>query len=153
MCFTTTLAETHNKLHPVQSPLYRTELPTQAIQERSRNFNTDEEWTQSLQYNHFYTNEYKSNKKGYRRLSLDDQISEELSQSNDSSSSSSRKQFLMKNFYWSLITRLTGAFALFEISNFHAQKMCKMIFVSFKVFAPAFIDNYHFKNSVDWFFK
>ena len=33
----------------------------------------------------------KSNKKVYRRLSLDDQISEEQSQSNDSSNSSSRK--------------------------------------------------------------
>ena len=43
-----------------------------------------------------YTKNDKSNKKWYRRLSLDDQISEEQSQSNDSSSSSSRKQFLMK---------------------------------------------------------
>jgi len=99
VCFTKTLAETHNKSHPVQSPLYRTELPTQAIQERSRNVNTEEGSTQLLQYKHFYTKNDKSNKKGYRRLSLDDQISGEMSQLNDSSSSSSRKQFLMKNFY------------------------------------------------------
>jgi len=46
----------------------------------------------------FYTKNDKSNKEEYRRLSVDDRISEELSQSNDSSSSSSRKQFFMKNF-------------------------------------------------------
>jgi len=38
-----TLAETHSKSHPVLIPLYRTKLPTLAIQECSRNVNTDEE--------------------------------------------------------------------------------------------------------------
>jgi len=96
MCFTKTLAETHNKSHPIQSPLYRIELPTQAIQELRINVKTDDGRTRLLQYKHLYTKNDKSNKKGYRRLSLDDQISEEQSQSNDSSSSSSRKHFLMK---------------------------------------------------------
>jgi len=91
MCFTKTLAKTHIKSHPVQSPLYKIELPTQAIQELRINFKTDDEQTRLLQYKHFYTKNDKSNKKGYRRLSLDDQINEEQSQSNDSSNSSSRK--------------------------------------------------------------
>jgi len=52
-----------------------------------------------------------------------------------------------------LITRLKGAFSVFEISNVRAQKMFRMIFVSFKNFALVIYRQLSFKNSVDWFFK
>jgi len=92
----------------------------QAIQECSRNVNTDEGWTWLLQYKHFYTNKYKSNKKGYRRLSLDDQISEEQSQSNDSSSSSSRKQLLMKTLIDLWLQDSRAHLLSLKISNFRS---------------------------------
>jgi len=44
-----------------------------------------------------------------------------------------------------LITRLKDAFALFEISNVCAQKMCKMIFVTFQNFAPVIYRQLSFK--------
>jgi len=61
-----------------------------------------------------------------------------------------RKQFFDENVDWSLITRLKGALALFEISNVRAQKMFRMIFVTLKNFAPIIYKQLLFKNSIDW---
>ena len=76
VCFKNTLVETHNKSQPVQSPLYRTELPTQVTHNRIT-FNTVKELSQSQQYKHLYTKDYKSNKERVQKAQSDDQISEE----------------------------------------------------------------------------
>jgi len=70
VCFTKTLAETHSKSNPVQSPLYRTELPTQAIQELRINVKTDDGRTRLLQYKHFYQRMTKAIRKGIEGLVL-----------------------------------------------------------------------------------
>jgi len=117
VCFKNSLAETHNK-----SQLYRTNCITQnrltlhlavgeplvqshctmnytpVIQERSSSFNIDDENTITANTSTSIQRITKVIKKGYRRLSLMIKSVKKLSQSNQSSSSSSRKQFLMKMF-------------------------------------------------------
>jgi len=96
VCFKNTLAETHSKSHPIQSPLYIIELPIQVTHNRIT-FNTVKELSQFKQYKHFYTKDYKGNKEKVYKLSLMIKSVKKLSQSNESSSSNSRKQFFDEN--------------------------------------------------------
>ena len=115
-------------------PTIQTELPTQVTHNRIH-FSIMNELLQIKQNKHFYEQITKVIKKGYKRLSLMIRSVMKLSQSTQSSSSSSRNSFWWKRLidldHW---TR-RGFFSFWK-HNVLAQKMFRMISCLFSKTVP-----------------